>query len=255
MKYIATFCFAPWINKKGSSDWHTTEDMLACFTSSIEHIYQLYNKPVIYTDTLGKNILSELTDKCHFEVVYDKLYDEIPTHLWSYAKVLSYSMQREPYIHFDLDFILLKKLSTQHDILFQVYEHILGTNLHNVYNLGRLHQHYVVPKHFPTDRKTYDETLCPNLGILYMNDMAINKEYTQTSINFVKDNIEVLRGENKVHMCVVEQQILGIVLNRHKHIKVKTLLNDHKTEYPFNDQFVHFIGPYRDWETDRKSVV
>lgn len=246
MKPIATWSFSPWLHGKGSSVWHTTVDMLSCAVASIESFNKIYGRPTLYTDTLGRNVFSQLTSNCDFVVEYDGIDNLVPPTLWAYSKVLTYSVQRDPYIHFDLDFIVHKQLPfIDCDIGFQSMEHIVKGNLTNIYNLGRVFEHYKLPSIFPRTRKELDNVHCPNLGVLYMNNMKLNREYTETAMKLVELNKDVLKTEHKLHICSVEQQTLGVVLQQHRKTVVKTLLNNHMTDYPFNDNFVHFIGGWK----------
>lgn len=245
MKCIATWSFSPWLNDKGSSVWHSTVDMLACSVASIESFNKIYGRPTLYTDTLGRNVFSQLTNNCDFVVEYDGIDRLVPNTLWAYSKILTYSKQYDPYLHFDLDFIVHKDLELiDCDIAFQSFEHI-GGSLERVYNLGRLYQHYKLPSIFPRTERELDSILCPNLGFLYMNDMKLNREYTDTAIKLVENNRELFKTDKKLHICSVEQQTLGCVLKYYKKIKSKVLLNNHKTDYPFNDYFTHFIGGWK----------
>jgi len=254
MRCVATWSFEPWLKsgRDTKQDWHSTSEMLCCAIASINSFERLYSRPVIYTDSLGKEILSELTDKCDFEVVYDNLYDKLPVSLWAYSKVLTYQQQDKPYVHFDLDFIINNKLDILNDtnVAFQVFEQMVHPDtqertLDLVYNLGIHNKHYLLPPILQKSSKTLDHIKYPNLGIFYINDMGLNKEYTDLATNLVNDNLPLFYTDKRLHICVVEQQTLGILLHEHPEVKVKTLLNNHYTDYPFSDDFVHFIGNWK----------
>lgn len=246
MKPIASWSFSPWLHAKGSSVWHNTVDMLACFTASIESFNKIYGKPTLYTDTLGRNIIGQLTSNVDFVVDYDGIDNLVPPTLWAYSKVLTYQKQTEPYIHFDLDFIVHRELPfTDCDVGFQSFENIVKGNLTNIYNLGRVFNHYKLPSNFPNTRKLLDSVPSPNLGVLCMNDIKLNREYTDCAIKLVELNKDMFATEHKLHICSVEQQTLGIVLQQYRKLRVKTLLENHMTDYPFNDYFVHFIGGWK----------
>lgn len=244
MNCIATWTFSPWLKDRGSI-WQDTTDMLACSVASIESFNKIYGRPTLYTDTLGRNVFSQLTKNCDFIVDYDGIDNLVPNSLWAYSKILTYSKQLEPYLHFDLDFIIHKDFELSNfDIAFQSFEHISG-QLEKIYNLGQVYKHYKLPSVFPRDKKELNSILCPNLGFLYMNDMKLNREYTDTAIKLVESNREVFKTDKKLHICSVEQQTLGAVLQQYKKLKTKVLLANHNTDYPFNDNFIHFIGPWK----------
>lgn len=63
----------------------------------------------VYTDTVGKSLIKSLdlpVDKIH--VVYDDF--DYPHPLWVVSKLLTFSVQKEPFIHLDLDAYLWKPL-------------------------------------------------------------------------------------------------------------------------------------------------
>jgi hypothetical protein len=254
MKCVATWSFEPWLNSSRDSkqDWHSTSEMLSCFVASIESFNKFYSRPTIYTDSLGQQVLSQLTDKCDFVVAYDNLYDTIPSCLWAYSKILTYQKQNEPYVHFDLDFIIHSKLDVLEDtdVAFQVFEEMIDpkTNdrtLRNVYNLGEHSKHYKLPNILCKSQQELDKIKCPNLGIFYIKDMELNREYTDLATRLVMDNIELFNTNKRLNICSVEQQTLGILLHEHPEVTVKTLLNNHWTDYPFTDSFVHFVGNWK----------
>lgn len=245
MKTLATWAFEPWLNNQGSHGWHSTAEQLACACASIAAINQHYSRPTIYTDTLGKEILSSITDLADFVVVYDDLYKRIPTNLWAYAKILTYADQNKPYLHFDLDFIVRKPISIDDcDVMCQVLETMISPDnkqtLHKFYNLAAL-QYLDLPEVLRKQPQDFDKIASPNLGIFYCGDMALNKQYTDTAQHYVEKN---LNHAKVLQMTSVEQQTLGLLLDQHNS-KVKTLMNSHWTQYPFSDSFVHFIGAWK----------
>lgn len=246
MKPIATWASAPWLDNKGSHGWHSTAEQLACARASIAAVNQHYGRPTIYTDTLGQEIFSEITDDADFVVVYDDLYKTIPTNLWAYAKILTYAAQTEPYLHFDLDFIVRKPIAVNDcDILCQVLETMTSPDgqrsLHKFYNLAAL-QYLNLPKELRKQPEEFDKIANPNLGIFYCGNMQLNKHYTDIAQALVNDN---LNHAKVLEMTAVEQQTLGVLLAQQPELKVKTLMQSHWTQYPYNDSFVHFIGPWK----------
>lgn len=246
MKTLATWAFAPWLNNQGSHGWHSTAEQLACACASIAAINKHYSRPTVYTDTLGKEILSSITDLADFVVVYDDLYKTIPTNLWAYAKILTYAAQTEPYLHFDLDFIVRKPISIDDcDVMCQVMETMCdprsARTLHKFYNLGAL-QYLDLPDCLRRQPEEFDKIACPNLGIFYCKDMALNRDYTQTAEYYVRRN---LNHAKVLEMTSVEQQTLGVLLADRPHLKIKTLMRSHWDQYPYDDNFVHFVGQWK----------
>lgn len=254
MNCVATWSFEPWLKsgRDSKQDWHNTSELLCCAVASIESFNRFYSRPTVYTDSLGYEVLSQLTDSCDFKIVYDNLYDTIPPCLWAYSKILTYQAQTKPYVHFDLDFIIHNKLDilTDTDVAFQVFEYMTDIKtgertLDEVYNLGKHSQYYKLPNILKKSVSELDSIGYPNLGIFYISDMELNKQYTDLATNLVKDNLELFYTNKRLNICSVEQQTLGILLHEHPEVNVKTLLKNHRTDYPFSDNFVHFVGNWK----------
>lgn len=254
MKCIATWSFTPWLNSVGSGPWVQTEDMIACAVASIEAVHDIYSKPVIYTDTLGKEILSNLTNKADFINVYDDVYKNLTTSLWAYPKILTYADQTDTYFHFDLDFICKRHFGSKFDcdVLFQVYENIgrmydENKQIEEIYNLNVVGHLYKLPDIF--HQPDANRLPVANLGCLYMNNKDFNKVYTDTVLKLINDNLEVFNTRPALNICVVEQQTFSLLLHQRPDLKSNTIMSNAWGEYPFNDDFIHFLGPWKkkDW--------
>lgn len=242
MKVVATFCFQPFLNKAGSK-WADTEHFLACAKASIEMANLHLGRPTVYTDSVGKKIFSKLSDKADYIVAYDNLYKEYPPELWALGKIFTYQQQTEPYIHFDLDLIVLSKLSSNLldcDLLVQSKENIWEKNefMQQAYPLHKIGHLFDLPLLFQRDNVNNIAPL--NCGILYMNNMELNKLYTDTALDLVDRNLNIDSGIS-LGMCVIEQQTLGILVNDMPHLKCNTMLA-HWSLPSFNKFFVHFGG-------------
>lgn len=214
--------------------------MLAAAKTAIEMVNRLYDQPSIYVDQLAYDVLSKLTSQAKLIKVYDRLYDSVPHSQWSYAKLLTYAAQTEPYLHFDLDFIFWKVLSQEElaaKVTFQNLEYPARPATAPYYNLEAVSQHYTLPAVFRRDN--LNEVPVCNLGCLIINDMWLNEMYTETALNFFRMNKQVLDTEYKVHPCVIEQQTLGLLLND-TNTSYRTLIKP--DEFPWNNRFMHFMG-------------
>lgn len=247
MRCVASWSFQPFFTDNGSRHWSQVRYLLASTIVSIEQVAKIYTRPVVYTDARGKEIFSALTDKADFIDVYSNVFDTVPPNVWSYCKLLTYADQTQPYFHFDLDFICLKHFGEKFncDIMFQKYENILdtdcpGANPTEFYNVEKVGHLYQLPDIFK--RPDVNSIYAANLGCLFMNNMALNKEYADIAINLVQRNLDVLRSEHKLNICEIEQHTLGLLLHDRKDLKINTLTKTswHNTSY--NEYFIHFIG-------------
>ena len=241
IKPVATWCFAPYLNKK-SNLWSKPEYMLTAAVRSIELVAEHYGTPTIYTDSLGKEILSALTDKAIFLNVYDDIHKDLIDDVWIYSKILTYQAQTSPYFHFDLDLLCLRKFEDNifdNDIVVHSSEDVTEPDTVQCYNVAKVRDRYILPEIF--DNPDIESIRSFNMGFFYIKDMTLNAEYC----NLVLDIIEKNRLEFNNHMpillpCAIEQQTLGLLLHN-KQLKIETLVEEDKLDR-WEKDFIHFFG-------------
>ena len=71
-----------------------------------------YGDVVLYTDTLGKLVFEELGIPFSRIIVSHEegFMQRVDPKLWAYAKIYTYSLQREPFLHVDGDVVIWDKL-------------------------------------------------------------------------------------------------------------------------------------------------
>jgi hypothetical protein len=261
--FIATWCFAPYF-KKENTQWRDEIDMWACAKASLESVYDLYGVKVkLYTDSLGMEIFPMLTDKVELINAHDNVYDDVPEGLWAWAKIETYKLQTEPYIHIDLDFILKKKLPEDFfagDLAGQVieltdrpiptYDNLGREVWYGVYNLPIIGTNYELPSMY---MRPLINTFYPlNVGILVMNNMEVNKIYLDTVQEFLDNNRLLINYNYKtfgvdsiISMAVLEQQTLGILIKDMK-LDCRTLLPNGDLSNQ-SEVFITFCGEGFKW--------
>lgn len=239
MKVVATWCSQPWLAGYGGK-WVDQVYMFAAAKAAIHYAHKHFGRPLIYTDTLGKKILSSITDLADYEVCYDKLHTKTHRSLWAYAKILTYEAQKQPYLHFDLDFLFLEHPDPKMfmcDAMFQNIEALSAKEYDIYYGAKKYMNTFKFPDVFNVPR--LESVPTPNMGCVYIRDMDLNREYTSTVKQFVEDNKEMWSLPVRPHMCIVEQQIMGLVMHR-RQTRFETLLPIGAT--PFTENVVHFMG-------------
>lgn len=246
MKPIATWSFKPWLTREGTW-WERTEYMLAVARAAICYADQHFGRPTIYTDKLGQEIFSQLTNRADIEVVHEDTFDYIHPRLWGLAKIKTYAMQKEPFIHFDLDFWFKQPLTADQwncDLLCHGIEVL---NAHNVdpsitrhYNMWKVGDQYDLPEVF----KYEDPLSIPayNMGCAMFRNMELHRLYIDNVLDLIERNKRLFRYGPILSICEVEQHTIGMILDRHRHFKVKTIFKPGWENPPINDQAVHFVG-------------
>lgn len=258
--FIATWSFAPYF-KKENTKWSDEKYLWAATIASLESVYEHYGTKVkVYTDSVGMEIFPMLTDKVELINVHDNVYDGVTEGLWAWAKLETYKMQNEPYVHIDLDFILKRRLPEEFfggDLGGQVREltdrPIPGHEQHGreiwylVYNLPVVGMDFDLPNLY---MKPLINTYYPlNVGVLCMNNMEVNKKYVDTVFEFMDNNRIAMNdayehgGKNAIiDIAVLEQQTLGILINDME-LDCRTLLPDgDMTNGIQSEDFITFCG-------------
>lgn len=187
-----------------------------------------YGKIELFTDAQGKELFIDILKLPYnnFEIVFNDLDINVPPSIWAYSKIITYSLQKEPYIHIDGDVYLWKKLPQEYltaPVFFQHIENETNCDYPKV---------YAYPKKIITDnfkitpscwkagyRKAY------NCGIVGVNDLSAMKYYTDQVTQCIEAplNQNVLKEFNKNEKkhtlwsfnCVFEQFTAYSALNEY----------------------------------------
>lgn len=120
MKAVYTY-FAPTVEQEAAG-FTSARDMAMFLSLSVEYAKKHFKKVELFTDKKGKALLIDKY-KVGFTSVDTSLEGlQIHHDLWAYAKVKTYSLQKEPFVHIDLDCVLWEKLPAKllkSDIFFQ----------------------------------------------------------------------------------------------------------------------------------------
>lgn len=88
----------------------STKELAYFLSLSVAYARKHFRDVVLYTDDAGKELLIDKY-KIGFTSVSTELNElKISPDLWAYAKVVTYSLQKEPFVHIDLDCVLWDKL-------------------------------------------------------------------------------------------------------------------------------------------------
>ena len=110
MRAVQTFWSAGKSLLTDSFGWNLPEYHLMSWALSCITLSRYADEVVLYTDMEGKKILVEQLGLPYTDVV---VYENItcPAKHWAYPKIVTYSLQKEPFLHVDGDVYLSKPLS------------------------------------------------------------------------------------------------------------------------------------------------
>lgn len=259
MKIVQTFWSGyknPLIDDFG---WKSPQEHLMSWALSCLSLKENYDEVVLYTDSIGYYVLKELLGLPYTNVIlqYDNL--SCPEQHWAYPKILTYSLQNQPFIHVDGDVYLPKRLAPvieSSGLIAQNKE--IGTpyykNMVNAIIQSNIH----IPS-FLNEELKKDSISSYNAGIIGGNDIEFIQRYCQTAFKFINENhLNDMDNDNKnVNLNILFEQILFYVLSQEQHKKVFTVLNRDIRDngYTYNDfcdfyafeelDLMHIIGGHK----------
>lgn len=213
MKIIQTFWSAGKDLMKESFGWKTPEYNLMSWTMSCYSLRQHFDDVELYTDSIGYKLLIETLGLPYTKVhlVFDD-FQCLPQH-WALAKIKTYSLQTEPFLHVDGDIFLPNPLPE--DVLsapvITQNEEIVTQYYHNMMDIIFKHFDFSFSKF--TEKAIEEGTLDSyNMGFFGGNDLDFIHRYCDEVFRFVKRNqINDPDSENSRIICNIffEQVMLA----------------------------------------------
>ena len=199
--------------------WRHAEHNLMSWALSCCSLFNDSANAEIYTDQRGYDVLIE---KLHLpytavHVVYDD-HLCLPQH-WAYAKIKTYSMQTEPFLHVDGDVYISKPLPEEvHNAPLVVQNEEIGT----AYYRSMLDSILKIPNVWLPDyvRAVLDGQLLPsyNMGVFGGNDLKFIHDYCKEATSFIFRNELNNTANPHSHVdCNVffEQMLFAIISKKH----------------------------------------
>ncbi len=246
-------------NSRGVSLKKHLKTTIWCYASSVAFAYK-YNQPIVlYTDDIGRKLLSYLP--------YDHMYSlnipaDTPSELWAAGKFYALQQMNLGDIHIDGDVFLkspslielMLSLMSKNDLIVQSIEDSWNV-LSNYYSASR---DIVNTFHIPLSPGcTSDYSYAWNCGVVGINNESLKAKYLEaylSVLNYIKrhpDIIEVIRRTPNCTMDLLfEQQHL---YELSKGYKVGNLLGAGKVAYDNAQQlgYQHILGSSK-WDCLRQ---
>lgn len=264
MRIIQTF----WTqNNKANSilikgGWLSNEAFYMCWALSCLNAKKHYGNIELYTDKGGYDVLIKQFnlpyDKVHI-VFTDEISKKIPEKLWSLSKIYTYSLQKEPFIHIDGDFIFWEKINFDNKLLFQNLEKN-DIIYKNSYDFIKSVNNKIEKKSFAECVNTPYISRAVNMGIFGCKDTSFSKQYSHNVFQFV-DFLKSgeIDNDQLTSLNIFIEQYYVHYLCKQKEIKYNTIHPEilEKTPIPNNiffDRpnsyvpFNHFLGNSKRFE-------
>ncbi|GAB5527537.1 MAG: hypothetical protein Roseis2KO_54090 [Roseivirga sp.] len=201
MKFVQTF----WTGTASEADkasplklkagWHTSEYHWMSWALSCLQLLKLYDQVELVTDRLGKQILIDTLGLPYTSVslALEGELEELPGGLFSLAKIKTYSLQQEPFIHVDGDLFLFQPLPPhvlQSGLISSNPEADLFFNAEAVQEVTE--RGFVLPDHLKgLDKEVH--LFSSNAGIIGGHDLPFIKAYCDHAFDFIASNEALLK--------------------------------------------------------------
>ncbi|NMH28011.1 DUF6734 family protein [Flavobacterium silvaticum] len=213
---------------------------------------EFYGDVILYTDDHGKKLLSEQLQLPYSEIRTDlNRLDEYPPELWALGKILTYSLQEEPFLHADSDVFIWKKLP---EALFegQLFAQNVELNFPRYQDfMAMMTERFEnVSGKFPLYAQTSD-CYAFNAGIFGGSEYNFFKKHKEAAFDIVKANLDKLQGIDSFMFNMVYEQLLSFEMANGEGLDCrlyKSHMNEAFTDVmkfhvvPAFDEYIHTIG-------------
>lgn len=270
MKIIQTFWSSGRNPLEHSFGWPHAEYNLMSWTLSCLSLREHFDQVELYTDKRGYEVLIEKLHLPYTQV--HVIYDDnlcLPQH-WAYAKIKTYSLQNEPFLHIDGDMYFPKPIPQEIlDAGLVAQNREIGTSYYQgMMNRVLAHPEFKLPQFI---QETLDNgTMASyNMGIFGGNDIDFIHRYCQEVFAFFEANhmndasVEYSNEECNVFF---EQIFLAAMVDKEKK-EVATLISkpfedNGYTKKDFCDlrrysqkEFFHLLGGHKKTQNITKALA
>jgi len=232
--------FTYWNPKGDAAGYRNHDELAATLALSLEYAKKNYICELV-TDQAGYELLVE-KHKLEFDmnaILLNKLNGKIPVELWAYAKIYACSLQKEPFVHIDNDFVLWDKLPKKIESAPYFFQSLDYVHREAQYKLMLEMEGDMVPEII---RKN-PSPVSWNFGIMGFKDISQIQAWHNAAyefINKISKNANPQRQFASINMFI-EQYFLACFIHRQK-AKVQSLAtNLDKIDKP-GIAFTHLWG-------------
>ena len=263
MKIVHTLWTKPMFNKSYghlsslyTGGWRYRKFWLMSQTLSCLQFAKFYENVELVTDEVGYDVLIRKIQLpyTNVRVVLDKL-NGYNTNVWALAKIESFKLQEEPFIHADNDFFIYDKFP---DAIHQA--RLVGQNIeieHDYYELPFRKIQAVfnyVPDELLRSFKKNGGVRAMNAGIIGGSDLDFFGEFAEKAFLFVNKNYERIPEVDIKIFNIIFEQFLFQALSEIKEITVNYLLEDINSHHdglldfpqaPKKRKYLHALGAFK----------
>lgn len=226
---------------KVNAGFATPRDLAATLALSVEYARKQFSRVELYTNDAGRELLAP------FNIPFSEIFTThtvldgvLDANLWAYAKLKTYALQREPFVHIDNDVILWDEIPQSiknAPLWFQNKEKLAD---HPTYKLLLAGLHLLESP--PYDILYHAPEYALNCGVVGCNYLPIIKEWHKKAeqLIFAPENTGFWRSRSDKHSHnhLFEQYFISALAKKYGlENSVKVLLPDFKYGIKHNEQF------------------
>lgn len=259
MNFIQTL----YVNKskdpfKDTFGWAAPIYHLMGWALSCLQLNKIYNRVDLYANSSAAKLLIDTLELPYYNVnvTHDKLAF-VNENLWALPKIFTYSLQKDPFVHFDGDVFLFNQFPDsllKNELVAQNFEEATA------YYLSTQKELMANFTYFPDCVKADFDTPLPiqavNAGFLGGTNIPFIQEYTSLAFEYINRNVDYLPLINVDLFNVFFEQHLFYCLAKEKHIPIGVLfpeiINDNEYEHlaefhqvPCFKNYLHLLGQYK----------
>lgn len=256
MKVIQSFWSGNQTNFKNNYGWYSHKYNWLSWILSCHQLVKYHKDVELYTDSFGFEILIT-----KLQLPYTKVHvvlDDLNSYhkdLWAIAKIKTFQMQEEPFLHVDGDVFVWESLTNKFknsDLVTQNLE--ITTDYY-----GKMWE-IIFPNlgYLPLEMESYNNKMTSfacNMGIVGGNDINFFKEYTKKSTDFVDKNKDFWYKINGFNFNIFFEQVLFYEYAKTRNKNIEFLfeeINDDNDYKGFGDfdkvpykSYLHLLGGYK----------
>ena len=225
MKFIQSFWSKP---IKDTMVWADSDYLFITWILSSLRLHEKYNRVQLITDAKGKYIFNDILQLPYYSIKedLDNLDDKL-SQIWTWGKLLSYSLQQEPFIHVDGDVIISKVYSFEKERLIAQHKEKEFSHNEALYMLLK-NKNYEIPAILSVENA---KQVCEyNMGIVGGSEFSFFQEMYAIAKSIIDKNLHRLSATKDIKEITafntIVEQNLFCNLAKNKHIKVSTLFKD-----------------------------
>jgi len=241
MKIVQSFWMGNNSDMKKTFGWLSNKYHYLSWILSANQLRHFYDEVELFTDKCGYEILINKLQlpytKVH--VVLDEL-NSYDVNLWALAKIKTYSLFNESFLHVDGDVFIWKAFDKNLLSKDLITQNIETTTEYYREMWNNIYQHL---NYLPYPMESYHKELSNksyNMGIFGGNDIEFIRKYTAESFHFVETNNESAVKTNMYNFNMFFEQVLFYEMTKLENKKVSCLINKDIKDNGYDNDFANF---------------